>query len=160
VVGAVVAVLAFMALRPATGSTPAVAVVPAPPPSPTTTAAPAVETSLPTQVWPVPAAGGPAPTLEIGGRRYSVGQPGDVAVADVPGCGNMPRVAVLRPATGTVYAFTAIADAGVDTSAVPIGTVAGASGLAFRDADGDGCNDIVVTRTQGDPVVLSPEAAQ
>jgi hypothetical protein len=148
-IAVVVATVAFIAMHPTARPTVAVAPVRS-----ATTTTVAVDTSLPTQVWPAPVATGPAPTIEIDGHKYVVGSAGDIAAVSASSCGATPTVAVLRPSTGAVYTFDALATRGHDTTAAPMESVAGASSLTFEDGDGDGCPDLVVTRTQGEPVVL------
>ncbi|MDQ1402565.1 MAG: eukaryotic-like serine/threonine-protein kinase [Actinomycetota bacterium] len=88
--------------------------------------------------------------------RWAVGQPGDVVATGLWGCAPSATLALLRPATGEVFAFTGWAGAGHATTAAMLDRVAGAMGLRSADVDGDGCDDLVVTRPSGDPVTLHP----
>jgi hypothetical protein len=63
-------------------------------------------------------------------------------------------LAVLRPATGDVFAFAGWATAGEDVSAPRLATVAGGTTLRAADLDGDGCHELVVERLTGAPAVL------
>ena len=117
----------------------------------TTTAGPAA--SL---VWP-PAAG-PAPTFVLEGRRYSAGKPGDIALVGPFGCnGADGTAAVLRPASGQVFVFTEAASAGHEVASAQVATVLGGRGLRADDTDGDGCVDLLVERSTGDPVPVALE---
>ncbi len=92
--------------------------------------------------------------LEGGDRRWVVGQPGDrVATADWS-CSGRSTLALLRPATGEVFVFSAWAGTGHDLVAEVAGRVGG--GFAIRAADsGDGCPRIAVERREGAPVTLA-----
>ena len=102
-----------------------------------------------TLVWPPTT--GPAPTIQLGARRFSAGQPGDVALAGPFGCKGA-AAAVLRPATGQVYVF---AEAGHDVVSRPVATVVGGEGLRSEDTDSDGCPDLLVERGDAAPVPVA-----
>jgi hypothetical protein len=92
--------------------------------------------------------------IEAGTLRWSVGEAGDVIALGNWSCSGTRSPAVLRPATGEVFAFASWATAGHDVVAPLVGQVAGARTLRAADLDGDGCNEIVVERAQGAPAVL------
>ncbi|HVM06778.1 MAG TPA: hypothetical protein VM242_16615, partial [Acidimicrobiales bacterium] len=121
---------------------------PRPAPTSTTTAPEPVAE----RVWPrlpLDVADG---VLTFAGVRYSVGDPGDAVVAGDWACTGEPTVALLRPASGEVFAFDAWARPGADVTARPLGVVEGATALRVTDADGDGCDDLEVERIAGAPV--------
>lgn len=121
---------------------------PRPAPAPTTTAPEPVAE----RVWPrlpLDVADG---VLTFDGVRYSVGDPGDALVAGDWACSGEPTVALLRPASGEVFAFDAWSRPGADVTARPLGVVEGATSLRVTDADGDGCDDLEVERIDGAPV--------
>lgn len=131
-------------------------VVPPPPPR----SVPSVVSTAPgaTQVWPstmVPES--PTPTLVVDGRRFLLGEPGDLALAGPFGCNNGPTAVLLRPTTGEVFVFVEPAEPGRDTRGVPVTTVPDASALAKGDPDGDGCVDVLAEREGGQPVVIATE---
>jgi hypothetical protein len=95
--------------------------------------------------------------LHAGPTRWAVGQKGDVVVTGSWGCAPAATLALLRPATGDVFAFGGWAASGHPTAAPLVGHVDGANGLRPDDTDGDGCDDLVVTRSTGDAVTLHPK---
>ncbi len=97
-----------------------------------------------------------AGAVEAGPARFAVGEAGDrVAVGDWS-CSGTRTLAVLRPRTGEVFAFSAWASAGGDAHAPLVGRVTGGQALRAADLDGDGCNELLVERDAGVPVVLHP----
>lgn len=116
-----------------------------------TTAAEAPAPPVATQVWP------PAPlhyadgVLTVGGARYALGQPGDAVASGDWACTGQPTVALLRAATGEVFAFDGWAGAGDTVAGRRLGRVAGATGLRAADVDGDGCDDLEVERPGAPP---------
>ena len=124
----------------------------------TTTIAPP---PVPVRVWPTSTTTSMvAPTsdgsLVHDGQRWVVGEPGDIVVTGDWGCTGEQTVALMRPSTGAVYGFPDWPDGDHEIAATSLGTVDGATALHAADRDGDGCDDLVVTRREGDPVVLSP----
>lgn len=107
-----------------------------------------------TRVWPEDPLRFVDGVLTIDGVRYAVGQPGDSLVAGDWACTGRRTLALLRPATGELFAFDGWAGTGEDLAARPVGRVAGATGIRAVDADGDGCDDLEVTRPGGPPVRL------
>lgn len=95
--------------------------------------------------------------VEAAGRRWAVGQAGDVVALGDWTCAGRRSLAVLRPSTGEVFAFAGWAAAGVDVQAPLVGRVAGGQTLRAADLDGDGCNELVVERAAGAPAVLHPQ---
>jgi hypothetical protein len=94
--------------------------------------------------------------VEAAGRRWAVGEPGDVMTVGDWTCAGTRSVAVLRPRTGEVFAFSGWASAGRDLTAALVGEVAGGQAIRPADIDGDGCNELVVERRSGAPAVLHP----
>ncbi len=92
--------------------------------------------------------------VAAGALRWSVGEAGDeIAVGDWA-CSGARSLAILRPRTGEVFAFTGWAGADRPVEAPMIGAVAGGRALRAADLDGDGCNELVVERAAGAPVVM------
>lgn len=138
---------------------------------PTTTLA-AVRRPSPPPIRPgCPAVGGPmtadvdgdgcadsvrysAGVAEAAGRRWSVGEAGDVAAVGDWSCSGARSLAVLRPRTGEVFAFSGWATSGQDLTGPRVGEVAGGTGLRAGDLDGDGCNELIVERGSGAPAVV------
>lgn len=89
-----------------------------------------------------------------GALRWSVGETGDEFAVGDWACSGARSLAVLRPRTGEVFAFATWAAPGRDVDAPLIGTVAGGRALRAADLDGDGCNELVVERAAGAPVVM------
>jgi len=133
---------------------------PSAPPPPPPAGRPAATTTTtvvaaPVRVWPRPTAAWRDGVLTTeDGTRYRVGQAGDVVVTGAWGCGDLPTVALLRPATGEVFAFDEWAERGRDVTARAVGTVPGAASLEVADLDGDGCADLVVAGPAVAPVAV------
>ena len=97
--------------------------------------------------------------LEAGTRRWAVGEPGDLAAVGDWSCRGTLSLALLRPATGDVFAFDGWATADHERKAPLLGRVGGGQALRAADLEGDGCHELVVERATGAPVVLRvPEA--
>ena len=81
--------------------------------------------------------------LEAAGRRWSVGQAGDVAATGDWSCRGVRTLALLRPSTGEVFPL-----AGWDgeVTARAAGRVEGGQALRAADVDRDGCHELVVER--------------
>ena len=106
------------------------------------------------RVWPAPPVAFEDGVLQVDDLRYAVGEPGDAVVAGDWACTGERTAALLRPATGEVFAFDGWASEGADVTARPVGVVEGASGLRVADTDGDGCDDLEVERPGRPPVPL------
>ena len=91
-----------------------------------------------------------------GTGRWEVGAPGDLVTLGDWDCDGSKTLALLRPSTGAVYAFLDWATGDRDTTADSLGVVDGANAISTEDADGDGCDDLVVHRVAGEPVTLRP----
>lgn len=99
--------------------------------------------------------------VEAAGRRWQVGDASDIVAVGDWSCSGTRALAVLRPSTGEVFAFAGWAAAGQPLDAPLVGRVAGARALRAADIDGDGCNELVVERSEGAPAVLrAPRAAK
>lgn len=147
--------------RPAVPTTATTADVPTP--SPPTTSSPSPATTLSTPPPTTPAAGASstvlttAPVMEHDGRRFEIGQAGDVALVGPWFCDGTEVVALLRPATGSVHVFTGWATADGAIEARTVASLPGAAELRGV-ADGPGCavlvvssaTDILRTLTAGD----------
>lgn len=86
-------------------------------------------------------------SVVVGERRYEVGEPGDLVVAGDWDCDGVATPALLRPATGEVFAFSSWAVTG-DVVVRAVDQVAGASRLVV-EAGRDGCATLVVKRVDG-----------
>jgi hypothetical protein len=91
--------------------------------------------------------------LTAGRRRLRVGAPGDQLAVGRWTCGTA-TVALLRPATGEVFRFDAWATPTNAVSAVALGRVGDAVDVRAAPRSGGPCDDLVVTRTSGPPVLL------
>ena len=92
-----------------------------------------------------------AGVVQAGDRRWSVGQPGDVAVTGDWSCRGVATLAVLRPSTGQVFVFDGWATRGLDVSAPQAARVEGAFALRVAQLDADSCPDLVVERAGRPP---------
>ena len=88
------------------------------------------------------------------GRRWQVGEADDVIAVGDWSCTGSRSLAVLRPGSGEVFAFTGWATADHRAEAPLLARVAGGRALRAADLDGDGCNELVVERAEGAPAVL------
>ena len=81
--------------------------------------------------------------VEAAGRRWSVGQAGDVAATGDWSCRGVRTLALLRPSTGEVFPL-----AGWDgeVTARAAARVEGGQALRAADVDRDGCHELVVER--------------
>lgn len=86
--------------------------------------------------------------ITAGSARWTLGEPGDIAVVGDWDCDGYAAAALLRPGTGDVFAFPAWAESGAPVSVQPIERVAGATGIRAAPAGG-GCDDLVVDRASG-----------
>jgi hypothetical protein len=91
--------------------------------------------------------------LTAGRVRMQVGAPGDEITLGRFSCGAV-TLALLRPSTGELFRFDGWATAGRPVSATAIGRVEGAVGVHASARDGRRCDDLVITRTSGPPVLL------
>jgi len=151
---------------PGGGTHPAVTVLAddAPPTAPTTTPTPTTTPAPTTTTVPAPVATQVWPTRPLDlrdgvlttedGTRYRLGQAGDTAVTGDWSCSGRATVALLRPATGEVFAFDDWAQPGRDVVARPVGQVPGATALEAADVDGDGCTDLLATAPDSAPVAV------
>jgi hypothetical protein len=92
-------------------------------------------------------------TLTAGEVRMRVGAPGDEVALGRWTCGPV-TVALLRPATGEVFRFDGWASQANAVPAVPLGRVEGAVGLGAAPRGGGRCDDLIVSRSSGPPVLL------
>jgi hypothetical protein len=127
-------------------------------PSPRPTAAPATTTTTPTttttRLEPDPTT--TSPVVEYDGRRYEVGEPGDVALVGPWFCDGRDVVALLRPSNGSVHVFTEWAPAASTLEARSVASVPGATGLT-RVPDGPECAVLVVGSGSADLRTLTAE---
>lgn len=91
--------------------------------------------------------------LTAGPLRMRVGAPGDQIALGRWTCGAV-SLALLRPSTGEVFRFDSWATQGSTVAAVVIGRVEGADGVRAATRAGGRCDDVVVTRPSGPPVLL------
>ncbi|HEY6532139.1 MAG TPA: hypothetical protein VIY72_07535 [Acidimicrobiales bacterium] len=121
-------------------------------PSPTSSAS-----ATPPEASPTPTADpAAAPVVEHDGRRYEVGQPGDVALVGPWFCDGRAVVALLRPSAGSVHVFPEWAPAGGALEARSVASVPGATQLT-QVADGPGCAVLVVGSPSGALRTLTAE---
>ncbi|MBV9413180.1 MAG: hypothetical protein JO148_16435 [Acidimicrobiia bacterium] len=91
--------------------------------------------------------------LTAGSLRMHVGGPGDQIALGRWTCGGV-TVALLRPSTGEVFRFDGWATQGASVSAVAAGRIEDAVSLEASPRNGGRCDDLVVTRASGPPVLL------
>jgi len=91
--------------------------------------------------------------LAAGALRIHVGAPGDEIALGHWTCGPV-AVALLRPATGEVFRFEGWATQGRAIHAVALGRVEGAVRLDIARRPDGRCDDLVVARRSGPPVLL------
>ena len=99
-----------------------------------------------------------APVVEHDGRRYAVGQPGDVVAPGPWLCDGRELLLLLRPATGSVHLFLEWPTPGGTLDAPVVATVAGGSSLSTApESSASTCPQVVVGRRDGTSIRLSPE---
>jgi tRNA A-37 threonylcarbamoyl transferase component Bud32 len=98
--------------------------------------------------------------VEAAGLRWAVGEADDAVAVGDWSCSGIRSLAVLRTSTGEVFAFTGWATPDHDVGAPLLARVAGARALRAADLDGDGCNELVVERSEGAPAVLRAPGAE
>jgi hypothetical protein len=113
------------------------------PPSPSGSAAPAPQVVGPNVV-------------AMGDDRFRAGEPGDQLLVGDWDCDGTPTVGLLRPASGEVFLFDAWATPGQDLREAPAAVVPGSVRAIAVDPEGDGCHRVLVERTAGEPVEVSP----
>jgi hypothetical protein len=92
------------------------------------------------------------PVAELDGRRFAVGEPGDVVAVGDWACTGRPVAAVLRPRTGDVFVFTTWAAPGGTLEAEAVARVPGAVSLRSDVAPsraGPPCAGLVAVTTDG-----------
>jgi hypothetical protein len=118
---------------------------------------PSTSSTTPTTAPVVAVVPGEAVTVERDGRRFAVGDPGDLVLVGDWRCDGRQLAAAYRPSTGSLFVFDAWPEVGdrLDTAAVtafPDGTA-----LAPGPADADGCATLVIERGPEPAAVLGPE---
>jgi eukaryotic-like serine/threonine-protein kinase len=131
-----------------------------PPPAPASIASTTVTTTAPATVPPPADVGDPLPrvegrVVEVDGRRFEVGAPGDLVTVGDWTCDGTATAAVLRPRTGEVFVFSRWTRREALT-VEPISVVDGASHLSARRSGA--CDRLVVRRGTGEPVTVDPGA--
>ena len=125
-----------------------------PPAAPSTTST----TAAPARVWPTTtttAAASSTPLVVVhAGASYAVGAVGDRVFVGRFRCG-APVPALVR-ADGDIFVFATWAVAGADVVGAPIGHVDNGRDVRIEDADGDGCDELVVVRADGTSERLTP----
>jgi hypothetical protein len=91
--------------------------------------------------------------LTAGRLSMAVGAPDDRIALGRWACGPV-TVALLRPTTGEVFRFDGWATEGSPVPAVALGRVEGAVDVGAAPRTGGRCDDIVVNRMTGPPVLL------
>ena len=123
-------------------------------PDATPSTVPATTAPIATLVWPAEPMDYADGVLTAGGARYAVGGPGDAVVAGDWSCSGRRTVALLRPATGDVFAFDGWPPPDAEVPGRRLARVDGATGLRAGDADGDGCADLQVERSGRPPLAV------
>ena len=90
----------------------------------------------------------------MGGRRYAVGDPGDVVILGDWTCDGVPTPAVLRPETGEVAVFVGWPTPGAHIEPEVVTTVEGAESFV---PDSRPCPSIRVRTTGGSRIINLPE---
>ena len=90
------------------------------------------------------------PVVEHNGRRYQIGQAGDLVVIGDWQCTGSETIALLRPATGEVAVFDAWPDPQQATTPQQVVTVDGAIDFVLND---DSCGDLRVRTTHGSRLI-------
>ena len=88
------------------------------------------------------------------GRRWQVGEPGDVVLVGRWDCSGTDTVALFRPSLGALFRFDGWSASGADQTVTPVTTVAGATTARAADIDGDDCDEVIVERRVGAPAVV------
>ncbi|UDY35789.1 hypothetical protein [Dermatobacter hominis] len=96
-------------------------------------------------------------TVTVDGRRYRVGEDGDIVAVSDWDCDGIATPAVLRPSTGTVHVFDGWATPGATATATEVGRVDGAVSIASPDGP---CGPPVVTTADGAARVVSIPGAR
>lgn len=102
-----------------------------------------------------PAATGATPVVEHAGRRFAVGEPGDLAAVADWSCDGRPRAVLYRPTTGSLFVFTDWPDAGGSVETRSVTAVPGGTALV-TGTSADGCPRLTVAGG-GPEVDLDPE---
>lgn len=89
------------------------------------------------------------------GQDYVVGERGDQVAKGDWVCNDIPTIALLRP-TGEVFVFPTWPEGQEGIEGRLVGRVTDAVGFVPTDADGDGCDELLVERVGG-AVVLDPK---
>jgi len=87
-----------------------------------------------------------SPAIEIDGRRFSVGAPGDLVAVAPWRCDGVPRALVLRPRTGELFLFDEVPE--VEHDAVSFATITDSSELVAVDP-ADACPVPAVLHVDG-----------
>lgn len=89
--------------------------------------------------------------VRVGDTRFAVGSPGDVLTIGDWDCDGASTVAVLRPSSGSVFAFEGWATESAALDAKPVAKVEGA--IALRAERGSqGCERLVAVRADGSSI--------
>jgi hypothetical protein len=97
-----------------------------------------------------------APVVEVGGRRYEVGEPGDVVAVGDWHCDGSPVAAVLRPGTGDVFVFDGWAAPGGTLDATARTRLPGARDLTAGPAPPGACRPLVAVLADGTTRPIEP----
>jgi hypothetical protein len=92
--------------------------------------------------------------LESASARWSVGNGGDQVATGDWACRGQTLVAVLHPATGDVFLFDGLAGLDQDLVTNPVLRVDGGFALRSAGIGSDGCQQLLVDRRDGPPVVV------
>lgn len=125
------------------------------PASTTTTTTTATTSTLATTTVP-PGVVVEGRVVTVDGRRFEIGEPGDLVTVGDWTCDGVPTAAALRPRTGEVFAFPRWVGEGAELAVGPVAVITGAT--AIRAVPVAGC-DVLVASGPTLPDTPVPEAA-
>jgi hypothetical protein len=112
-----------------------------------------ITTTTSTSVLPLSPNPGATPAVDVGGRSFSIGEPGDRIAVGPWRCDGQPRVLVLRPTTGDLFLFDETPAPGQDLAVASFARSPGATDLA-PIARADDCPTPALLRADGRVVAI------
>lgn len=128
------------------------------PTSTETTDAPGIGPDAPEPSGHDPAGSTPATVVTHQGRRFAVGDPGDLVAVGDWHCTGRPVPAVYRPSTGALFVFWSWPEPGTPHATEPSTTVAGGHALRPGEPTAEGCATLTVDGPDGARSTFGPEA--